>query len=236
VIFGETSASNLSAVIIERFIMSLRLFTSNRLETLAKSLAEVVGKPLSSPLDNEVIIVMSKGMERWVSMELAGRLGIWANCSFPFPNSFVREIFRKVFPDIPERSAFDPGIMTWKIMKLLPDLITQKGFEALRGYLSDIDGDLKRFQLSERIADTFDQYMLFRPEMILGWEEENQKDWQAVLWRELVNTGGISSQTGSSRGLHPARILKDLMLKNCILKRGTAFLHPQVFLAGIFLK
>ena len=75
---------------------ALRLFTSNRLEILAKCLAEVVSTPLSSPLDKEVIIVMSKGMERWVSMQLAWHLGICANCVFPFPNTFIREIFSKV--------------------------------------------------------------------------------------------------------------------------------------------
>lgn len=165
---------------------AIKLFTSNRMEVLAKSLVEVVGTPLASPMDKEVIIVMSKGMERWVSMEFARHLGICANCTFPFPNTFVREIFRKVLPNVPEHSSFDPGIMTWKIMKLLPDFTSNPGFESLRGYLGDTAGDLKRFQLSERIADTFDQYLLFRPDMILGWEKGEQKHWQAVLWRELV--------------------------------------------------
>jgi exodeoxyribonuclease V gamma subunit len=165
---------------------ALRLFTSNRLEILAEALAEVVGTPLSSPLDKEVIIVMSKGMERWVSMQLAGHLGICANCTFPFPNTFVRELFQKVIPNLPEGSPFDPRIMTWKVMKLLPEFMTKPGFESIRAYLRDTTGHLKRFQLSERIADTFDQYLLFRPEMILRWEKGKEKHWQAVLWRELV--------------------------------------------------
>jgi exodeoxyribonuclease V gamma subunit len=168
------------------FMAGLTLFTSNRLEVLAKSLAEVVRTPPSSPLEKEVIIVMSKGMERWVSMQLAQYLGICANVTFPFPNTFVREVFQKVLPNVPERSPFDPKIMMWKIMKLLPDFITKPGFESLRGYLGDTVGDLKRFQLSERIADTYDQYLLFRPEMILQWEKGDQEHWQAVLWRELV--------------------------------------------------
>ena len=49
----------------------LRLYTSNRLEILAQRLAEVLGRPLASPLDREVIVVQSSGMERWLSMQLS---------------------------------------------------------------------------------------------------------------------------------------------------------------------
>ncbi|MFC1895354.1 exodeoxyribonuclease V subunit gamma [Thermodesulfobacteriota bacterium] len=179
---------------------ALRLFTSNRLEILTEALARVVGTPLSSPLDEEVIIVMSAGMKRWVSMQLAQYLGICANFAFPFPNTFVREISQKVVPNVSERLSFDPRIMTWKIMKLLPDFITKPGFESLKVYLGDTAVHLKRFQLSERIADTFDQYLLFRPEMIFRWESGEEEHWQAVLWRELVrgNEGGHRAALGKA--------------------------------------
>ncbi len=170
--------------------MTLRLFTSNRLEILADTLAEVLSKPLASVLDEELIVVQSRGMERWVSMQLAQRHGICANYRFPFPNAFVHDIFQKIIPDLPERSPFDPKIMTWRIMKLLPSCIRKPGFESLSAYLGDTQRNLKRFQLSERIADTFDQYLLFRPEMIFKWEDGEENHWQAVLWRELIKKTG----------------------------------------------
>jgi exodeoxyribonuclease V gamma subunit len=175
---------------------TLKLFTSNRLEILAEALAEVLKAPLSSPLDTETILVQSKGMERWVSTELARRHGICANYRFPFPNTFVYEVFRKVLEDVPERSPFDPKTMTWKIMKRLPSFITKPGFESLRDYLRDTGGDLKRFQLCERIAHTFDQYLLFRPEMILRWGKNKEDHWQAQLWRALAE--------GNERSHRPA--------------------------------
>jgi exodeoxyribonuclease V gamma subunit len=50
---------------------------------LAEKLAEVLRKPLASPLQQEIILLQSKGMQRWVSMELARNNGICANCWFP---------------------------------------------------------------------------------------------------------------------------------------------------------
>ena len=168
----------------------LRLFTSNRLEALAEKLAETLSKPLSSPLEPEVIVVQSKGMEKWLSLHLAELHGICANCRFPFPNAFSHEVFKNVIPDLPEHSPFDPRIMTWRIMKLLPACITRPGFEKLKSYLRGIGESLKRFQLSERIADTFDQYLVFRPQMIFRWEKGLEDHWQAVLWRELILESG----------------------------------------------
>ena len=164
----------------------LHLYTSNQLEILAEKLAVVLSGPLSAPLQSEIIVVQSKGMERWISMELACRHGICANIQFPFPNHFVYKRFREVIPDIEEKSPFDPEILTWKVMQILPSCLEGKGFESLQGYLQGDHSGLKRFQLSSRIADLFDQYLIFRPEMVLGWDKGAENHWQAVLWRELV--------------------------------------------------
>jgi len=168
----------------------LKLFTSNRLEILADKLAELLSQPLASPLETEVIVVQSRGMERWVSMQLARRQGICANLMFPFPTAFAQDVFRKVLSDLPERSPFDPEIITWRIMKFLPSCITRPGFEGLGAYLKDAGDRLKRLQLSERIADTIDQYLLFRPQMIFEWEKGKENHWQAELFRELVKECG----------------------------------------------
>ncbi len=168
----------------------LKLFTSNRLEILADKLAELLSEPPASPLDAEVIVVQSRGMERWVSMQLARRQGICANLKFPFPNAFVQDVFRGVLPDLPQRSPFDPDTITWRIMRLLPSCIDRPGFEDLGTYLKDEGDRLKRLQLSERIADTIDQYLLFRPEMIFEWEAGKENHWQAQLFRELVKECG----------------------------------------------
>lgn len=176
----------------------LNIITSNRLEILAEQLSRtVVDKPLSSLFSPEVIVVQSTGMRRWVSMELAGRNGICANCSFLFPDTFLHKIFKKFISNLPEKSPFKPGIMTFKIMNLLPACTERPDFESLKRYLEDDPKGLKLFQVSKRIADTFNQYLVFRPEMIFEWEEGKENHWQAHLWRELVH---------GSEGMHIARL------------------------------
>jgi exodeoxyribonuclease V gamma subunit len=164
----------------------IKLFTSNRLELLAEALARVLEKPLATPLDKEVILVQSKGMERWISLQLAERHGICANCRFPFPNTFVQEIFQAVLKDLPQSSLFEPGMMTWRVMSALPPLVEEPEFETLRVYLETAPRDLRLFQLSQRIADLFDQYLVFRPGMMAQWGRGNAGHWQALLWRQLV--------------------------------------------------
>ena len=185
---------------------NFRVLTSNRLEILADQLARILQQPLASALDPEVIVVQSKGMERWISLQLAERHGVCANCRFPFPNTFVQEIFEVVLGNLPSADLFDPGILTWRVMKALTMRLEDPAFEPLRIYLESGQSELKRFQLSQRIADLFDQYLLFRPEMIFQWEKGKARHWQAVLWRDLVQ--GHEQEHRAARAREFFRILQ----------------------------
>ena len=218
-------------------ITNLKVFTSNRMEILADQLAEILRAPLGSPLDGEIIVVQSRGMERWLSMQLADRHGICANIIFPFPNTFVAGIMQRVFPHAPESQAFDPEIMSWRIMKYLPVLMARPGFESLRNYLGKVEGDLKRFQLSERIAGLFDQYLLYRPEMILKWDQGQDHHWQAVLWRELVRNHDNEHRAALGKALleflrNQDAPVRDFPERVCVFGISTLpVFHLQVFAA-----
>lgn len=163
--------------------MPLFLYSSNRMEHLVDRLVEVLRRPLAAPLAPEVIVVQSKGMQRWLSMELATATGVWANGAYPFPNAFVWDLFRKALPDLPAASPFDPAVLSWRIMGLLSGFLDQPAFAPLAGYLAGEERELKLYQLAGKIADTFDQYTIFRPDMIARWEQGTEDHWQAVLWR-----------------------------------------------------
>jgi len=178
------------------------VFCSNHLEILAEQLAQVVREPLSDPFSPETIVVQSSGMQRWVSMELARHNGISANCHFPFPNRFLNDLFAGMDPDLPEKSLFDPAVLTFRIMGLLPECLENPDFQSLRTYLAGDEKKLKLYQLAEKIADRFDQYLVFRPDMIFNWEAGRADHWQAVLWRKL--SAGIKAR-------HRAALRNDLV-------------------------
>jgi exodeoxyribonuclease V gamma subunit len=208
---------------------NLKLFASNRFEILAKQLAGVVQTPLPTPFTPEIIVVQSRGMERWISMELARLNGISANCFFPFPNAFLENIFKELIPNLPDVSPFDPEIMTFRLMKIIPQCAGQKGFENLQAYLVEDGNHLKLYQLAGRIADLFDQYQVFRPQLLFRWEQSKEEKkppdvWQAGLWREL------------SRGyerLHRARLRETLLKQIRDLRLDPARLPARVSLFGI---
>ena len=174
--------------------MPLNIYTGNRMENLVDALSSVLANPLSSPFTPELIVVQSKGMQRWLAMELAKRFGVWANCSYPFPNAFVSQFFSRVVPDSSATNHFSPGVMTWKLFALLSGHEGNEAFSSLQHYLADDLDDLKRFQLAQKIADTFDQYTLYRADMLRRWETDGTVKaaelWQAALWKDLFISGG----------------------------------------------
>jgi len=164
----------------------LNIYTSNRLEILAEQLARIVRDPLPDSVAPEIIVVQSRGMERWVSMELARHNGICANSAFPFPNAYLQQIISELIPDLPDKPLLDPAVLTFRIMKILPGCLRSPGFESLKSYLESDTKRLKLFQISTKIADLFDQYLVFRPDMIFKWEQGREDNWQAQLWRRLL--------------------------------------------------
>jgi exodeoxyribonuclease V gamma subunit len=70
-------------------------------------------------------------------------------------------------------------------MKILPECIHMPGFESIKQYLLDDNTGIKLFQISKRIADLFDQYLVFRPDMVFKWEKGKEDHWQAFLWCKL---------------------------------------------------
>jgi exodeoxyribonuclease V gamma subunit len=206
--------------------MPLNTYTGNRMENLVEALAGVLKKPLSSPLTTEVIVVQSKGMQRWVAMELAKRFGVWANSNYPFPNTMVWQLFSLAFPNIPDKAPFSREVLTWKIIKLLNNLLERKEFLPLMNYLTEDKDGLKRFQLADRIANIFDQYSIYRPEMLKEWEAskkaKSNEEWQAILWREIVKRS-TGLHRGQMKEEFRLRIMKGLAPENKLPERICVF-------------
>ncbi|GAB4169648.1 MAG: exodeoxyribonuclease V subunit gamma [Terrimicrobiaceae bacterium] len=175
--------------------------TSNRLVALADMLGKALRDPVPpDPFSGETVIVQSRGMARWLSLQIAERAGICMNFSFPFPRAFVFRVLREFLPSTASLPELTPAWMTWKIFGALPDLARREGFEEIRNYIGD-GNPLKTIQIAGRIAAAFDQYLIYRSEIVASWADSGDH-WQAVLWRELF---------AGERFSHPGLLIEELL-------------------------
>ncbi len=208
----------------------LAIITSNRMDVLIGHLAQLLREPAGPPLCPETIVVQSRGMERWVAMELARLNGISANLRFPFPNAFLDSAFRVLRPDLPERSGFEPELLAFRIMARIRERIGQPEFASLQRFLDSDHRAAKLYQLARKVADLFDQYLVFRPDMLARWEQgridpaERDWEWQALLWRDLA---------GTAPAPHRARLRRELLAALRKRAEGLCALPPRVSIFGI---
>ncbi len=207
----------------------LTLHTGNRLEDLADLLAEHCQQTGADVFTPFLIAVQSNGMARWLSMRLADRNKIAANLRFPFPASLVWEIMGAILAgeDIQPSDRFRPESLSWGVYRVLGE--DASSFPELQQYLQQ--GDLlSRFELSCRIADVLDQYLLYRPDWIASWEQGEQEHWQVRIWRSLL-------RLDSQQVHHRARMLREVQQRlpwtgQATLPEKTS-LPCRIFLFGI---
>ncbi|MBL8258440.1 MAG: exodeoxyribonuclease V subunit gamma [Candidatus Competibacteraceae bacterium] len=164
----------------------LHTYRSNRLEVLAARLTDVLCQPLRQPLAQDLVVVQSNGMARWLALRLADALGVCANVGWRFPATFLWDMSRAILTHLPRASSFDKPALVWRTMALLRDLEQSPRFEPLHAWLGEDRSDFRRHELAQHIADSFDQYLVYRPDWIRQWEAGEGEHWQAELWRRLA--------------------------------------------------
>ncbi|MGE7991879.1 exodeoxyribonuclease V subunit gamma [Pseudomonas sp. NPDC089554] len=199
----------------------------NRLDDLRSLVVSWMRRYPLAPLESEIALVQSNGIAQWLKLALAedpqegdqGGCGIAAAIDVQLPGSFLWQLYRRVLgrDEIPEVSLLDKAPLTWRLMRLLPELIDRPHFQPLKRFLTD-DSDLrKRYQLAERLADLFDQYQVYRADWLKDWATgdhvlntaRNERKplapdncWQAELWKALLEDVGEAGMAQSRAGVH----------------------------------
>jgi exodeoxyribonuclease V gamma subunit len=183
---------------------------SNRLENLRRVTVEWLRRYPLNPLENEILLVQSNGISQWLKLALAADTGsvdtldsgcgIAAAMDISLPGRFHWRAYRAVLGDLPETSPFDKPLLSWRLLRLLPSLLHDPEFAALKNFLTDDRSQRKQFQLAQRLADLLDQYQIYRADWLNDWANgvnritrSNQsidlpaeQSWQAALWRRLL--------------------------------------------------
>ena len=190
----------------------LHVHRAERADALIAALADLLAAAPDDPFAPEVIAVPTRGMERWLTQRLSGRLGaapgrndgVCANVEFPSPRRLVGDavataagLDAETDPWLPERSV-------WALLDVIEDCLHEPWIHALAAHLgagdegadSVPDRHARRFAVVRHLADLFDRYALHRPEMVRAWAAGRDEDgtgrrlradfgWQAELFRRL---------------------------------------------------
>ncbi len=213
----------------------LLVLHGNQLEQLRQLVTGWVASHPLRPLESDVMVVQSNGIAQWLRMALAadpefaadgtqtgGGCGIAAAVDVQLPARFLWQVYRAVLgaEAIPTESPLDKQPLTWRLLRLLPSLLTQTDFAPLARYLSDDAFGRRRYQLAERLADLYDQYQVYRADWLTDWAQgldqlrlsrggtqplPSHQRWQAALWRALLKdlrADGLAT-AGSRALVHP---------------------------------
>ncbi len=190
----------------------LRLIQSNHMPILAQLFCEQSQK-FADPFIPTTVVVQSFGIGQWLKLQLAEQQGISANLDCILPANYIWRLYHHLLPDIrlPEDSPFDRDRLSWRLMRLIPN----SQHESLRRYLdAPGDPDIRQFQLSFQIAQLFDQYLVYRPDWPMAWEQGNplldaetlgNQGWQVALWQEIIK------DDPSIASLHRAKLHQQLL-------------------------
>ena len=190
----------------------LTVFRSNRAELLARLLATQLRLQPPDPFEQVQVVVNTWPTSRWLGEQLAEHLGgIAANLRFPFPGSHLGQLVEQLLAPAEANARVGPADpwradqLVWPLLGLLPAVAAAPEGGPLRHWLAERGGgdqlELGHWQLGRAIADAFDDYALYRPELLGAWEAgqaieasgrplADSQRWQPLLYRSLLQALG----------------------------------------------
>jgi exodeoxyribonuclease V gamma subunit len=103
----------------------LLILHGNQMELLRAAVFDWLRDNPLGPLEEEIMLVQSNGVAEWLKIALAEELGVCAATRVALPARFQWEAYRGMLgPErVPRRSPFDKDALTWRLMRLLPELL-----------------------------------------------------------------------------------------------------------------
>ncbi|MFH1156532.1 MAG: exodeoxyribonuclease V subunit gamma [Pseudomonadota bacterium] len=184
----------------------LNIIKSNRMEHLMDAFVSLLRTPLPDPFTPEWVGVQSRGMKHWIAMETARQMGVCANLFTLFPRDIIDRLFAVTGSQDPARPCFQKDWITLAIMGRLPDMVHLDAFRSIRNYIQEDISGVRLYQISKRIASIFDDYQVYRPDMILSWKNGAGRAgpvggdalWQQLLWNSLCDSHDFEHTPRSS--------------------------------------
>lgn len=166
--------------------MAIQLNVSNSLMVLADRMTEKIGGQRRDPFKSEWVVTQTEGMNTWLKQRFAGSLGISANIRFCSPDDIVSNIRYWLQPA--GKKPLDRETMRWAIYEMLGDEKFRDLYPDKAAYFQG--SDIRRISLADEMADLFDQYQVYRTDMLTEWntrwtDGSLAAEWQEWLWHGI---------------------------------------------------
>lgn len=174
----------------QRASEGITVFRASRLEALLQPLDYLLGEQRPDGLlTPQTVIAAHPGMRHWLSGALAkhrGGEGIVANVDILLPSTFLDRLAVEVLgQEATSPAAWRRPQLRWRLFEQLaepPD-------PSLREGLAGPDGERRRFQLADRLARIYTQYMAYRPDWLAEWAKGRagfgEAGFHPALWQAL---------------------------------------------------
>jgi len=212
--------------------MAFKLQVSNSLDQLSMQLCDDMKSNQQEVFQPIYIVTQTDGMNTWLKLQIANKIGIAANCIFLKPNDLINKIYYLL--DGKATQTLTAENMNWLLFMLLADEEFKQNFPIIASYYNnkEADDEVKRMALAEKIADLFDQYQIYRPDMIQAWNDDlvcknEEERWQRALWQSAKKlTNKIPDKSTIGKDIEQA--LQKPELRGRLLKK-----MPVIYLFGI---
>lgn len=163
-----------------------QIHCSDSIELLLNRFLAAARAPVRTPLKPVVVVSPHAAMAQWLKLELSRHTGICASFRFCFPRQMVWDVVRAVAPGLAAEFKYQRGAVAWAIFAMLPEIISSPAAGLGAHFAPELGTDAaQQFQFAQTLADLFDQYTVYRPDLIRSWNSGAASDWQATLWQAV---------------------------------------------------
>ncbi len=177
----------------------LTIYRSNKAEWLAEILGQELRLNPPEITEEVNIIVSTWPSSRWLSEKLSIINNINALVKYPFPGTYLKRLVKRTIGIDPnENDPWEKNYLVWSILELLPELMKKEEAQIIKSLVEiskkeNEEINLESWDLANNIAEIFDDYILYRPEIIKQWLSKNPKKTSRkvnvnknVLWQEIL--------------------------------------------------
>ena len=226
---AATPAQSLPRTEAARDTTGLVIYRASRLEALLDPFRDLLAATWpANPLAPQTVIAAHPGIKQWLSGALARRMGpggIVANLEVVLPSTWIDRLAQaRLGEQAVALPHYQRAQLRWNLYQWLGDAasVPDLGDARIQRFLypegaDEAERGRRRFQLADRLARLYSQYLVYRPDWLAAWQRgqfrfatANRGD-AALASTEARLLGPLWRHAARTLGPHRAEVMTSLI-------------------------